>query len=96
MVDMLIAAAEIRLFAPWVHSLKEKRMEVKSLISRIQNKFHLSAAEIAEQDTHQVIVLGVAGIAADAAQADSILEHVVRFVEESTDAEITAVITEHR
>ena len=44
-----------RLRAEWVHSLKEKRMIVKSLIARLQNKYHVSAAEVDEQDTHQII-----------------------------------------
>ena len=34
------AAMTFRLHAPWVHSLKEKRMIVKSLTARLQNKFH--------------------------------------------------------
>ena len=59
---MNIAAMTFRLRAPWVHSLKEKRMIVKSLITQLQNRFHVSAAEIDEQDTHQIIVIGVAAI----------------------------------
>ena len=96
METIRIAVAEIRLFIPWAHSLKEKRMVVKSLAERIRNKFHLSVSEIAEQDVHQVAVLGVAGIVADAAQGDSLLEQVVRFAQGNTDAEITAVHTEYR
>lgn len=65
---MPVATLEIKLYAPWVHSLKEKRMEVKSLTAKIGNKFNVSVAETAEQDTHQTIVIGVAAIAADAAQ----------------------------
>ena len=30
---MIIAAMAFRLYAPWVHNLKEKRMIVKSIIS---------------------------------------------------------------
>ena len=51
---MIIAAMTFRLHAPWVHSLKEKRMIVKSLIAKLQNKFHVSAAEIDEQDTYRI------------------------------------------
>ena len=32
-----------RLRVEWVHSLKEKRMIVKSLIAKLQNKYHVSA-----------------------------------------------------
>ena len=77
-----------RLRASWVHSLKEKRMIVKSLIAKLQNRFHVSAAEIDEQDTHQIIVIGVAAIVPHNAMADSLMEEVSLFVEENTEAEI--------
>ena len=77
-----------RLHASWVHSLKEKRMIVKSLISKLQNKFHVSAAEIAEQDTHQIIVIGVAGIVPHNAMADSLMDEISLFIEENCEAEI--------
>ena len=69
---MRIAAMTFRLHAPWVHSLKEKRMIVKSLVARLQKKFHESAAEIDEQDIHQIIVIGVAAIVPYNAMADSL------------------------
>ena len=52
---MKITAITFRLYAPWVHSLKEKRMIVKSLLTKLQNGFHFSAAEVDEQDTHRII-----------------------------------------
>ena len=77
-----------RLRAEWVHSLKEKRMIVKSLITRLQNKYHVSAAEVNEQDTHQIIVIGVAAIVPHNAMADSLMEEISVFVEENCEAEI--------
>ncbi len=85
---MEIAAMTYRLYAPWVHSLKEKRMIVRSLISQLQNRFHVSAAEIDEQDTHQIIVIGVAAIVPHHAMADSLTQEISRFVEKSTEAEL--------
>lgn len=93
---MMILALTVKLYAPWVHSLKEKRMEVKSLLAKTKNKFNLSAAEVGEQDIHQVIQLGFAAIAADTAQADSIAESVLHFLEANTEAEITEVVREIR
>ncbi len=52
---MRIAVMTLRLRAPWVHSLKEKRMIVKSLVAKLQNRFHVSAAEVDEQDIHHTI-----------------------------------------
>ena len=85
---MIIAVMTFRLHAPWVHSLKEKRMIVKSLVAKLQNKFHVSAAEIDEQDTHQIAVIGVAAIVPHNAAADSLMEKISLFVEENTEAEI--------
>ncbi len=86
---MLIAAMTFRLRAPWVHSLKEKRMIVKSIVTRLQNRFHLSVAETDEQDIHQIIVIGVACIVPSHSMADSLMDRISAFMEESCEAEIT-------
>ena len=93
---MQIAAMTFRLHAPWVHSLKEKRMIVQSLIARLQSRLHVSAAEIEEQDTHQIIVIGVAAVVPHQAMADRVMETVSRFVEENCDAEILEETAEVR
>lgn len=93
---MQIAAMTFRLYAPWVHSLKEKRMIVKSLVARLQNRFHVSAAEVEEQDTHQIIVIGVAAIVPHNAMADSLMDEISQFIEESTEAEVLDEIREIR
>jgi len=80
-----IAVMTFRLRAAWVHSLKEKRMVVKSLIAKLQNKYHVSAAEVDEQDTHQIIVIVVAAIVPHNAMADSLMDDISLFVEENTD-----------
>lgn len=85
---MNIAAMTFRLRAPWVHSLKEKRMIVKSLTAQLQNRFHVSAAETGEQDTHQIILIGVAAVVPHSALADSLMEEISRFVEDNCEAEI--------
>lgn len=88
---MLIATVKIKIHLPWVHSLKEKRMVVKSLIAKLGNKFNVSVAEVDEQDIHQIAVIGVAGLAGDAAMADSVIDHVLNFAEENTEGEIIGV-----
>lgn len=87
---MVIAVLQIKLHFPWVHSLKEKRMEVKSLCSRARNKFNLSVAEVDEQDVHQLAVLSFASVATDRAQADSIIDNIINFIEANTEGELLA------
>lgn len=88
---MLIVSLWIKLHAPWVHSLKEKRMIVKSLMAKLRNKFNVSVAEVDEQDIHQTIVIGVAAIMPHHAQADSVMEEIQHFIEGNTEAEIVEI-----
>jgi uncharacterized protein len=79
---------QITLRASWSHSLKEKRMVVRSIVQKLKNKFNISVAEVAEQDIHQTIVIGIAGICGTSAQLDSTMENIITFIECNTDAEI--------
>ena len=63
-------------------------MVVKSLITQLQNRFRVSAAELDEQDTHQIIVIGVAAIVPHNAIADSLMEKISQFVERASEAEV--------
>ena len=63
-------------------------MIVKSMIAKLQNRFHVSAAEVDEQDIHQIIVIGVAAIVPSNAMADSLMNEISQFVEENNEAEI--------
>ena len=85
---MKILALTFRLYAPWVHRIKKKRMIVKSLLAKLQNRCRVSAAEIDEQDTHQFIMIRVAAIVPNNAFADSLMREITIFIEENTEAEI--------
>lgn len=63
-------------------------MVVKSLITQLQNRFHVSAAELDEQDTHQIIVIGVAAIVPHNAIADSLMVKISQFVKSASEAEV--------
>lgn len=88
---MTIGVVQIQIYTPWVHSLKEKRMIVKSLCAKTRNKFNISIAEVDKQDMHQMIVLGISYIAGDSSHADSICDHVLNFIESHTEGEIIEV-----
>ena len=59
---MRVIVMKVSLKADWAHSLKEKRMVVKSIIAKLQNKFNISVGEIENQDIHNLITIGIAGI----------------------------------
>ncbi|MCA1670269.1 MAG: DUF503 domain-containing protein [Thermomicrobia bacterium] len=56
---MIVGVARITLELPGAHSLKEKRSVVKSLLARLQNRFNVSAVEVAAQDTLGIAVIGI-------------------------------------
>lgn len=85
---MRVLNLKITLRASWVHSLKEKRMIVKSLVQRLKNKFNISVGEVDKQDIHQSIVIGISAVCGSSKQVASTLEHLISFIEENTDAEI--------
>ena len=87
-LSMVIAYAVFDLHLPGCRGLKEKRMIVRSLKTRIRNEFEVSAAEVGDQDLLQRAELGVAAVGPDQAPLDALLQGVLRFVEENLDGEI--------
>ncbi|MGL5435297.1 MAG: DUF503 domain-containing protein [Lachnospiraceae bacterium] len=88
---MTIGILKLTFYAPWVHSLKEKRMEVRKITKRAENKFNISIAETDFQDMHQKIGIGIVFIAGDIRMADSVIDHVLTFINETTEAELIDV-----
>lgn len=78
---MVIGTARITLFLPENYSLKDKRQDVKSLLARVINQFHVAAAEVGANDNWQRAVIGVACVSTDARHANEIISKVVRFIE---------------
>ena len=85
---MKIIIMKITLRASWVHSLKEKRMVVKSLVKKLQNTFNVSVIEVENQDIHKNIAIGISGVCINNKQADCTMENIINFVYKNTDAEV--------
>ena len=88
MIVLIIGILEITFYAPWVHSLKEKRMEVSKIIKRTENKFNISITETDFFDLHQKIGIGIVFIARDNRKADSTMEHILAYISEISEAEM--------
>jgi uncharacterized protein len=86
---MIIGTGEIKLHINYSHSLKEKRMVVRSIKSRVINKFNVSIAETQENDIHQIIVLGIAAVSNSRDIADSVIQNVFNFIEDNFDVEVS-------
>ncbi len=85
---MVIGACTVYMTAEWVFSLKDKRMIVKSIIEKARHKFNISIAEVDRQDFHKNIVIGFACVTNESSHANSIIENVIKFIENITDAVI--------
>ena len=89
---MNVGVLRVRLRLPENGSLKGKRKVVKSISSRVGNKFNVSIAEIDDLDHWQLATLGVVCVSNDGRHANEILSRVANFIEVSRgDAEVLDV-----
>ena len=91
---MIIGTLEVKPMVPWSHSLKEKRMVLRSITERIKNKFNVSVAEVEDQDLHQSIVLGIACVSNETSHANSVLQRVLDYIDGNCEAEVIDSIIE--
>lgn len=89
---MVISYCKLYLHADWVHSLKEKRMIVKSLIDKLKNRFNASVSEIENQDLHKTITIGIVICGSDANYLSGVMDKIIDFVESNTEAYIEDII----
>lgn len=82
---MTIGICRIELYLPSCQSLKDKRRLLKSLITRIQNKFCVSVCELEQNDLRQKALLGVAVISNASVHANQILSKVIDLVQQETE-----------
>ena len=88
---MIVKNARIRLYAPICHSLKEKRMVLKSILAKVKNKFNVSAAEVDDLDLHQSIIIGIACVSNSAIVCDNLISEVIKFIDNNFEAEIVNI-----
>lgn len=88
---MVVGFGTVELRLHGVHSLKEKRGIVRSVVQRVQNQFHVSVAEVGALDDHQAALIGFAVASNDKRLANSILDKVVDAVEDFGLAEVGTV-----
>ena len=85
---MKVLFLKITLRASYVHSLKEKRMIIRSITQRLKHKFNISIAECDTQDIHTIINIGIVSLCESSSQVDSKAEYIINFIKCNTDAEI--------
>lgn len=78
---MLVAVCEIQLGLIGVHSLKDKRRILQSILTRLPQHFNVSVAEVGEQDRWQTAVIGLAAVGNDEAYLHGLLEKAVAWIQ---------------
>ena len=87
---MLIAAALIELELSRTDSIKEKRGVVKSIMARVEQRFRVSVAEVADQDHRSSICIGCVKVGIDPKALRAQMQKVIRFVESLGLAELVS------
>jgi hypothetical protein len=86
---MVIGTLQITVLVPDSRSLKDKRMVVRSITSRVRQTFAVAVAEVGDQDTWQSAVIGVACVSNSARHADEVCQKVLAYVENDADGVVS-------
>ena len=78
---MIVGTLRVTLYLPENYSLKDKRQDVRSLLARTINQFHVAAAEVGDLDQWQRAIIGIACVSNNARHANEVLSKVVNFIE---------------
>jgi uncharacterized protein YlxP (DUF503 family) len=78
---MVIGICTVSVRVGGSRSLKEKRRVIRSVLARVRNEFNVSIAEVEDQNSWQMAVLGVACVSSDKGYAHGLLERVVQFID---------------
>jgi len=92
---MVVGTLELSIRINGAFSLKDKRRVIRSLMDHARRDFHVSAAEVGDQDLWNSALIGIACVSNDAIHLESILQKVVDLFDahpeiavESTDKRI--------
>ncbi len=85
---MVVAVCRVELVIPGANSLKAKRMVLRSVLDRVRARYHVSIAEVGEQDVWQRASIGFAIVTNERAHANSLADQVTRTIGGARDCMI--------
>jgi uncharacterized protein len=80
---MNVGVGKISLRIPENMDLKGKRQVLKSITGRIRSKFDVAVAEVGDNDSWQLAIIGICCISNNKRFSNQVLSKVVAFVENS-------------
>ncbi|HVN72871.1 MAG TPA: DUF503 domain-containing protein [Desulfomonilia bacterium] len=90
---MVIGVCELRFKIIGAQSLKEKRKVLRSLKDRLM-KMNVSVSEVDDNDKWQAATLGIAFVSNDSGFINSVIDKIIRGIEENSDVELLVTRTE--
>lgn len=80
---MNVGICKVKLHLPGNLSLKEKRQVLRSITTRLKNKFNVSVAEVDDNNLWQAATLGICFVSNDGRFTNQVLSKVMKFISES-------------
>jgi len=77
---MNVGVCRVKLRFPENLSLKGKRQILKSITTRLRNRFNISVAEVDDQDLWQLATLGICCVSNNSRYTNEVLSKVVDFI----------------
>jgi len=86
---MYIGVGRVYIYIPESRSLKDRRKVVKSLCSKIENRFNVSISDVGEDLTlKKEVEIGFSVVSNNETHAKVMLESIIEFIEERCNCEI--------
>jgi len=87
-ITMIVSMIQIIFEIPDTSNIKEKRRLIKSIISKMQQRFHLSAAEIDLQDSLSFSQIGGVFVSNSRTFGETVLQKAFNMIEKETSVRI--------
>lgn len=81
---MTVTTAQITIHLFGVHSLKEKRRIIKSIIEKLKNRFNASVSEIDDNDNKLKALIGISIVSNNGKHTESQLDKILEFMRNDT------------
>jgi uncharacterized protein YlxP (DUF503 family) len=85
---MFVGVCQIEIMLPGSASLKDKRLVLNSVKTKIQNKFNVSVAEVAHHDLWQRALLGLALVTNEHKMVDQVFNRVLELLYQEDRLEV--------
>lgn len=85
---MEVVLIQAELHFPEGHSLKSKRLLLKSLLERLRNRHNVSVAQVDGWDLWQRATLAIAHVNVDRAHADALIEKIRKTLDGEAEMQV--------